>query len=135
MDFNYNTFARKGSFEDEVFDFNADQWSSKLLTKVKLPWDIDFETTGNYRSAFQTVQGEISEIAFLDMGLRKKLLKGKAVLNLSIRDAFASRIRENQIVQNDFEVFNRSFRARFVAFGFSYGFGKGEAMQYSGRRR
>lgn len=135
LDFNYNTFAREGTFEDTVFDFSADQWSSKLLTKVKLPWDIDFETTGNYHSAFQTVQGEISAIAFLDMGLRKKLMKGKAVLNLSIRDAFASRIRENQIVQTDFEVFNRSFRARFVAFGFSYGFGKGEAMQYSGRKR
>ena len=135
LDFNYNTFAREGSLDDVVFDFSANQWSSKLLTKVKLPWDIDFETTGNYRSSFQTVQGEINEIAFLDFGVRKKIMKGKAVLNLSVRDAFASRIRENQIVQNDFEVFNRSFRARFVAFGFSYGFGKGEAMQYSGGRR
>ena len=135
LDFNYNTFSRQGSFEETVFDFNADQWSSKLLTKIKMPWDIDFEATGNYRSAFQTVQGEINDIAFLDFGLRKKILKGKAVLNMSVRDAFASRIRENQIAQNDFEVFNRSFRARFVSFGFSYGFGKGEAMQYSGGRR
>ncbi|WP_343486656.1 outer membrane beta-barrel family protein [Allomuricauda sp. d1] len=135
VDFNYNTFSRQGSFEETVFDFSANQWSSKLLTKIKMPWDIDFEATGNYRSAYQTVQGEINDIAFLDLGLRKKILKGKAVLNLSVRDAFASRIRENQIAQNDFEVFNRSFRARFVSFGFSYGFGKGEAMQYSGGRR
>ncbi|KQC29528.1 outer membrane beta-barrel family protein [Flagellimonas eckloniae] len=135
LDFNYNTFSRQGSFEETVFDFSADQWSSKLLTKIKMPWDIDFETTGNYQSAYQTVQGEISDIAFLDLGIRKKILKGKAVLNMSVRDAFASRIQENQIAQNDFEVFNRSFRARFVSFGFSYGFGKGEAMQYSGGRR
>lgn len=135
LDFNYNTFTREGSFADTVFDFKADQWSSKLLTKLKLPWNVDFEATGNYRSAYQTVQGEINDIAFLDIGLRKKIMKGKAVLNLSVRDAFASRIRENQIVQNDFEVFNRSFRARFIALGFSYGFGKGEAMQYSGGRR
>ncbi|MEM1338653.1 MAG: outer membrane beta-barrel family protein [Bacteroidota bacterium] len=135
IDFNYNTFSREGSFEGTIFDFSANQWSSKLLTKIKMPWDIDFETTGNYRSAFQTVQGEINGIAFLDFGLRKKILKGKAVLNFSVRDAFASRIRENQIVQNDFEVFNRSFRARFVSLGFSYGFGKGEAMQYAGNKR
>ncbi len=135
IDFNYNTFSREGSFEGTVFDFSANQWSSKLLTKIKMPWDIDFETTGNYQSAFQTVQGEINDIAFLDFGLRKKILKGKAVLNFSVRDAFASRIRENQIVQNDFEVFNRSFRARFVSLGFSYGFGKGEAMQYAGNKR
>ncbi len=135
IDFNYNTFSREGSFEGTVFDFSANQWSSKLLTKIKMPWDIDLETTGNYQSAFQTVQGEINDIAFLDFGLRKKILKGKAVLNFSVRDAFASRIRENQIVQNDFEVFNRSFRARFVSLGFSYGFGKGEAMQYAGNKR
>jgi outer membrane receptor protein involved in Fe transport len=135
LDFNYNTFSRKGTFEQTPFDFSADQWFTKLLTKLKLPWDVDFEATGNYQSAFQTVQGEVAAITFLDFGLRKKILKGKAVLNLSVRDAFASRIRENAIVQNDFEVFNRSFRARFVAFGFSFGFGKGEAMQYSGRRR
>ncbi|UJH66377.1 outer membrane beta-barrel family protein [Allomuricauda sp. SCSIO 65647] len=135
VDFNYNTFAREGTFDDTIIDFSAEQWSSKLLTKIKLPWDIDFETTGNYQSAFQTVQGEIDDIAFLDFGVRKKIMKGKGVLNLSVRDAFASRIRENQIIQSDFEVFNRSFRARFVAFGFSYGFGKGEAMQFSGAKR
>lgn len=135
VDFNYNTFAREGTLNDEVFDFSAQRWSSKMLTKVKLPWDVDFEATGNYRSAYQTVQGEIDDIAFLDFGVRKKIMKGKGVLNLSVRDAFASRIRKNQILEDDFEIFNRSFRARFVAFGFSYGFGKGEAMQYSGGRR
>ena len=135
MDVNYNTFARSGSLEDMLFDFNAEQWSSKLLAKVKLPLGIDFEATGNYRSAYQTVQGEINAIAFLDFGIRKKMMKGKGVLNLSVRDAFASRIRENQIVQDSFELFNRSFRARFVAFGFSYGFGKGGTMQYSGAKR
>ncbi|MEM1258540.1 MAG: outer membrane beta-barrel family protein [Bacteroidota bacterium] len=135
MDFNYNTFSRLGSFEGVSFDFSANQWSSKILAKLKLPWEIDFETTGNYRSSYQTVQGEINDVAFLDFGVRKKILKGKAVLNLSVRDAFASRIRENQIVQDDFEVFNRSFRARFVSLGFSYGFGKGDAMEYSGQKR
>ena len=135
MDFNYNTFSREGSFGGTVFDFSADQWSSKLLSKIKLPWEIDFEATGNYRSAFKTIQGEIDDVAFLDFGIRKKIMKGKGVLNLSVRDAFASRIRENQIAQDNFEIYNRNFRARFVAFGFSYGFGKGQAMQYSGAKR
>ena len=135
IDFNYNTFSREGFFEETTFDFSADQWYSKILTKIKLPWEIDFEAIGNYRSSVQTVQGRIKDIAFLDLGVRKKILKGKAVLNLSVRNAFASRIRENEIVQNDFEISNRRFRARFIAFGFSFGFGKGEAMQYSGRRR
>ncbi|MGX1930780.1 TonB-dependent receptor domain-containing protein [Flagellimonas sp. 2504JD4-2] len=134
-DFNYNQFSREGIFEEVVFDFNADNWSSKLMTKLKLPADIDLETTGNYRSRYQTVQGEVNDYLFMDLGVRKKLMKGKAILNLSVRDVFASRISESQIAQADFEVYNRRLRGRFVAFGFSYGFGKGEAMQYSGGRR
>ncbi|WP_420602479.1 TonB-dependent receptor domain-containing protein [Flagellimonas sp.] len=134
-DFNYNKFSREGIFEAVVFDFDADRWSSKLMGKVKFPADIDLEATGNYRSSYQTVQGEVNDYAFMDLGLRKKLLKGKAILNLSVRDLFASRISESQIAQADFEVYNRRLRGRFVAFGFSYGFGKGEAMQYSGGRR
>jgi len=134
-DFNYSQFARDGFFEGTVFDFSANQWSSKLMTKVKLPADIDFEATGNYRSSYQTIQGRIRGFAFLDMGLRKKLFKGKGVLNVSVRDAFASRIRENEIRQEDFFIYNRSLRGTFVAFGFSYGFGKGEAMEFTGARR
>lgn len=134
-DFNYSQFNRNGVFESAVFDFSGDQWSSKLMTKIKFPADFDLEMTGNYRSRFRTVQGVVSDQVFMDLGLRKNIMKGKAVLNLSVRDLFASRIRENQIAQADFEVYSRRLRGRFVALGFSYGFGKGEAMQYSGQRR
>lgn len=134
-DFNYSRFKREGTFEDMVFDFDGNQWSSKLMMKLKLPADFEFETTGNYQSSVETVQGVQSDFLFLDLGVRKNIMKGKAVLNLSVRDVFASRINESLIAQNDFEVYNRSLRGTFVAFGFSYGFGKGEAMQYSGQRR
>ncbi|HET8737689.1 MAG TPA: outer membrane beta-barrel family protein [Pricia sp.] len=134
-DFNYNQFQRDGIFESTVFDFNGDQWSSKLMSKLKLPADFDLELTGNYQSNYRTVQSEISDQLFMDLGLRKDILKGKAVLNLSVRDLFASRVDESQIAQADFEVYNRRQRGRFIALGFSYGFGKGEAMQYSGQRR
>ena len=134
-DFNYSQFNREGTFESTVFDFNGDQWSSKLMAKFKLPADFELETTGNYRSKVKTVQGVRSDYLFMDLGVRKDIMKGKAVLNLSVRDLFASRISENLIAQNDFEVYSRRLRGTFVAFGFSYGFGKGEAMQYSGQRR
>ncbi|WP_422350487.1 TonB-dependent receptor domain-containing protein [Flagellimonas sp.] len=134
-DFNYFQFTREGTFETTVFDFNADRWTSKLMSKVKFPADIDMEVTGNYRSSYRTFQGETNGYAYMNMGLRKKIMKGKAILNLSIRDVFASRISENEIAQADFETYSRRLRGRFIAFGFSYGFGKGEAMQYSGGRR
>src|SRR5690606_6118931 len=63
-DFNYNYFNRDGNFEGQSFAFSGDQWSSKLGTKLKLPADIDVELTGNYRSGYETIQGEISGFAF-----------------------------------------------------------------------
>ncbi|MHA7058287.1 TonB-dependent receptor domain-containing protein [Aquimarina sp. M1] len=134
-DFNYSYFDRKGIFEDQVFDFTGNQWSTRLGSKIGLPADIDLELTGNYRSGFNTVQGEQSGFAFMDMGLRKKILKGKVVANIGIRDVFASRIQERFVNQPTFETYDFGQRGRFFTFGLSYGFGKGEAMTYSGRRR
>ncbi|MCI5080089.1 MAG: TonB-dependent receptor family protein [Saprospiraceae bacterium] len=134
-DINYNIFNREGDLEGTSFDFEADQWSSKVTTKIKLPADFDFEITGQYRSSFQTVQSEVSDQLFADMGLRKKILKGKGVINFSIRDIFASRIRESETFQPTFYTYNFQQRGRFITLGFSYGFGKGEAMEFTGRRR
>ncbi|MFK7971828.1 MAG: TonB-dependent receptor [Bacteroidia bacterium] len=134
-DFNFNFFNREGTFEGTSFDFAANQWSSKFNTRFKLPLDIDMEATANYRSRIQTVQGIMSANLFADFGIRKKLLKGKAVLSASVRDIFASRFRESNIDQEDFYLYSFSQRGRFITFGFSFGFGKGEAMEYSGAKR
>lgn len=134
-DMTYFTFNRQGTFEGTVFDFQANQWSGKLNTKLKLPYKLDVELTGQYRSAVQTVQGRQAGMLWLDMGLRKKILKGRGVISASARDIFISRIRETETIQPDFYLYNRSFRGRFLTLGFSYGFGKGEAMEYSGGRR
>jgi outer membrane receptor protein involved in Fe transport len=134
-DINYSYFKREGSLESTSFDFNADQWTGKLTTKIKLPASIDFEVTTQYNSEVETIQGLNADFLFADLGLRKKIMKGKAILNVSVRDVFASRIEEREVTQPDFYLYSRSFRGRFVTFGFSYGFGKGEAMEYLGQRR
>lgn len=134
-DFNYSYFNRQGELEGTSFDFSADRWSAKVTSKIKFPKGFDFEVTGHYRSRVQTVQGETSGNIFADFGLRKKIMNGRGVLNLSVRDLFASRIRENETVQEDFYLYSFRQRGRFITFGFSYGFGKGEAMEFSGRKR
>ena len=134
-DFNYGYFKRLGEFEDQSFDFTGDQWTSRLTGKFKLPAQFELEIIGNHRSSYQNIQSEISSVTFADLGLRKKISKGKLVLNFSVRDVFASRNREIMTSGDDFYVYSNSLRGRFVTLGLSYGFGKGEAMTYSGRRR
>ena len=131
----YNVFDRIGTFNDQNFDFSADQWNGKLITKYKINNALDAEVTGRYESRIQTIQGIRAANAFMDFGFRYKILKGKAVFNFSIRDVFASRFRQTIVDQTDFYTLSESRRGRFITLGFSYGFGKGEAMQYSGNRR
>jgi outer membrane receptor protein involved in Fe transport len=134
-DFNYNYYDRRGELEGSTIDFQANQWSSKVNSKFKFPADIDVEVTGTYRSQYETVQGEQGDQLFMDLGARKKIINGKGVINFSVRDVFASRIERNFVYQPTYELYSRSLRGTFVTLGFSYGFGKGEAMTYSGGRR
>ncbi len=133
-DLNYNYFTRNGEYENTVYDFSANQLTSRLTSKLKLPAGFDLELTGHYRSGYRTLQGYVTENAYLDLGVRNKLFKGKTIVNLSIRDAFASRFFESTINQPGFALYNRSKMGRFVTLGISYGFGKGEAMQFSGQK-
>lgn len=133
-DFNINYFNRKGVFESESFDFKGNRWSSRLTSKFKLPLEFDLEVTGNYASKYKSLQNEISDNLYADLGIRKKILKGKVILNTSIRDVFASRIFISETIQSDYYLYNSYTRGRFITFGVSYGFGKGEAMEFSGQR-
>ncbi len=133
-DVNYGMFVRDGRYEGQDFDFRGRQWFARVTARFKLPAALEVEITGDYNSPFRTVQGMVSGFAFMDAGLRKKFWNGKLVTNVSVRDAFASRIRESAQVQPGFYRYDFSRRGRFLTLGVSYSFGKGEAMTYSGRR-
>jgi len=134
-DFNYNYFDRAGTYEATPFDFTTNQWSARLTNKIELPADFTLEIIGDYRSQFATFQRINRGYATADFGLRKKIMKGKAIVNFSVRDAFASRIFETDVSGEGFSQYDYRFRGRFVTLGLSFGFGKGEAMEFSGARR
>lgn len=134
-DFNYNYFDRTAELDGVSYDFSADQLNGRLVTKFELPLEIDFEVAGNGQSGYETVQGRVSGFAFVDFGMRKRVLQGRMIFNLSVRDAFVTRIAESELLQPDFFVYNYSRRGRFVTVGLSYGFGKGDAMEFAGQKQ
>ena len=134
-DFNYNTFDRKATWQSQSFDFKGNSWNTEITSKFKFPKDLDVEVSWNDQSGFKTIDGESAPSWFLNLGARKKLLKGKGVISLNIRDLFETRVRENSTIRNNFNIWSRSVYGRFWVVGFSYGFGKGEAMEFQGRRR
>lgn len=134
-DMNYNTFRRNADLNGQNFDFSADQFWSRLTAKAKPTGTLEIELTGNYQSGYQTLQGNVSGTGWLDLGARQKIADGRWVLNLSVRDAFATRIFESTLTQPSFTQYDWTRRGRFVILGLSYGFGKGEAMQFAGQKQ
>ena len=133
-DFNWMYFERTGDYEGTNFDFENDNWSARLTSKFKLPYAIDMEWKFNYRSEREEVLSTRKAIFRTDFGLRKKIMKGKAVVNFSVRDVFATRKYENVSDQPGFYLYSSNQPQRRVVIGFSYGFGKGEAMEFSGHK-
>jgi len=133
-DFNISGFVREGDLEGQSFDFDGEQWTSRVTSKISLPLEIDLELTGNFESAYQTVQQQISGNSYADVGLRKKIIGGKGVIDMAVRDLFTTRIFRATIDEPEYYLYTRDTRGRFFTVGFSYGFGKGEAMTYSGSR-
>lgn len=135
-DFNWGYFNRLGHFDAQNFDFSDDSWTSKLTAKLKLKHGIDIEVTGNYQSVVQTIQGFRSANASADLGVRKRIWKGKGIINLAVSDVFETRKWELNYDQPGYNLYSLWQRGRYITLGFSYGFGKGEAMTYSsgGRR-
>ena len=106
-----------------------------MTTKIKFPADIDMEIRGRYRSAYQDLQMTMEPQYYVDLGLKKKFLKGRAVINLSISDVFNTRGRTSISDEVDFYRFSEFRRGgRRIILGFSFGFGKGKAMEYSGHK-
>lgn len=76
-----------------------------MTSKFGLPAILDLEITGNYQSGYQTFQREMSGYLFADRGIRKKMMNGKTILNLSIRDGFASRVFESETTHPSFYLY------------------------------
>lgn len=134
-DFNWNYYDRNGEYEGQSFNFSGNRWSGRLMSKFALPAGFDLEITGDYRSGYKTVQSEISGSPSIDLGVRKKINNGKFVINAGIRNLLDTRVRESITDQPGYYLYRRAERRRTATLGISYGFGKGEAMTYSGRRR
>jgi outer membrane receptor protein involved in Fe transport len=132
---NYMFYHRTGNYLSQNFDFNNKSWSTRMTAKFKLPLHIDAEYKFRYRSKSETIQGYDKAQYYSDLGIRKKFMKGRAVINLSVKDVFNTRKHKFESKSTDFYNYNESqWSGRMMVLGISFGFGKGETMEYSGMK-
>ncbi|MFA8298740.1 MAG: TonB-dependent receptor domain-containing protein [Hyphomicrobiales bacterium] len=131
-DMNWNYYNRQGNYRNQVYDFNSSSWSARVTGKYKITKGLDAETKVKYTSDYKDIQSTYKGSVVVDLGIKKKILKGRGVINFSVRDLLATGKYESYTDGGSFYKYQKSFRGRQMVIGFSYSFGKGEAMQYSG---
>ncbi len=135
-DFNWTYFNRSGTFENQSFEFSNDKWTARITSKFKFANDLSGEIRLRYRSEEERIQSIIRDNAYLDLGIKKKLFKGRTVVNLVVRDVFSARRFISITDQPDFFALSDNQRdIRRIVLGISYGFGKGDAMEFSGLKQ
>ena len=100
-------------------------WFAKGNTSVKLPGGFSLQANGNYESAKVIAQGRTKDTYWIDLALRKNMLKNKATLVLNVSDIFKTHRFVNEFDQAQyFQTINRVKETRIGNITFTYRFGK-----------
>lgn len=89
---------------------NSFSWDGRMLASIILPYDINVQLTGNYRSRGVITQGYRRPNATLDFGLRKTFFNKQLALAFNVRDVFASGGRENYTESDTFWRHQKNWR-------------------------
>src|SRR5690606_1990335 len=65
------------------FDNSAYSWSTRINSKINLPWGIDWQLSGHYSAPQNTAQGRRVGIASANTALSKDFLKDRATITLN----------------------------------------------------
>ncbi len=119
----------KGADIQGDFTRSAFSWNVKMISNMKLPYDIAFQTIANYQAPSISAQGTIKAIYGIDVALKRDFLKKKQlVVAVNISDIF--NIREFRMDSSNPEFNQVAYRkreSRIAMLVVTYKFGRGEA--------
>lgn len=105
------------------FDNSAYSWSTRINSKMNLPWGIDWQLNGSYNAPQNTAQGRNVGVASANTALSKDFLKDKATVTLNVSDVFNSRKRKNYTdLPTIYSYSEMQWRQRQVTLSFTYRF-------------
>ena len=132
---NFNLFRNevRGTNIAPELNNSGTAYFAKANTNVKLPAGFSLQVNGNYESPKVLAQGTLNEVYWLDIALRKNLLKNKATLVLNVSDIFNTR---KYTTNYDYVTYYlQAYRDRETRIGnisFTYRFGKDQMPQVKG---
>lgn len=123
-DFTYTDFNNNEVVQN--FDNVATSWSTRLTSKITLPYKIDWQTNATYNGPQNNAQGRSLGVFAANIAFSKDVLKDKGTLSFNVSDVFNSRKR---IVESDLPGIVSSYsemqwRERQFSLSFTYRFNK-----------
>lgn len=107
------------SFEKQ----RGNTWNIKLNSVVELPKDFNLQASYQYYAPDITPQKEIDSRGSLDLGLRKKALKGKLELTLSATDILNTFALKETIFSNNVTIKKQNYyETQVITLGVKYKF-------------
>lgn len=123
-DFTYTDFNNNEIVQN--FDNVATSWSTRLTSKITLPYKIDWQTNATYNGPQNNAQGRSLGVFGANLAFSKDILKDKGTLSFNISDVFNSRKRMMEtflpgVVSSYSEM---QWRERQFTLSFTYRFNK-----------
>lgn len=109
-------------FED--LNRTAFAWTTRVNSKISLPYKIDWQLNGNYEGPQNTAQGRRVGVASANTSLSKDILKDKATIGINVQDIFNSRKMKNEtFIDNVSRSYSEmQWRQRQITLSFTYRF-------------
>jgi len=110
------------SFQD--FNNTAYAFTTRINSKINLPWKIDWQLNGNYEGPQNNAQGRRIGVASANSALSKDILKDKATISLNVQDIFNSRkMKFETYIPGQVRSYSEmQWRQRQVTLSFTYRF-------------
>ncbi|WP_310556746.1 outer membrane beta-barrel family protein [Flavobacterium sp.] len=105
------------------FDNNTTSWTSRLSSKISLPYKIDWQTNINYNAPLRYAQGLNVGVASANIAFSKDVLKDMGTIAFNISDVFNTRkmIRDLNLPSlNSYSEMQRSVRQFTLSFTYRF---------------
>ncbi len=124
LDLNFFRARIEGGAERPEYGNDYYSWTGRLTNKIKLTKKHVLQLRLHYTAPQKTLQGSAKSITYLDLTLRRKILKDKGQLTIALRDVFNSR-RWREIIQtqNFNSILETQYRKRTWIVGLNYRLG------------
>ncbi len=123
-DFTYTDFKNNEIVQN--FDNTATSWSTRLTSKISLPYKIDWQTNASYNGPQNNAQGRSLGIFAANIAFSKDVLKDKGTLSFNVSDILNSRkrIMESNLPGIVSSYSEMQWRERQFSLSFTYRFNK-----------